>query len=88
MRAKDVNAEHVVEALRRSKFKFPGRQKILKSTKWGFTQWDRDEYVTGRQNKWLAASGNLIQYVAAHGRMTEKHCAVGRFGEEEKEEEE
>ena len=78
----------MVEALRRSKFKFPGRQKILKSTKWGFSAWDREDYVKGRKDKWLMASGNLVQYVSAHGRITEQNCAVGRFGEEEEEEEE
>lgn len=29
IRCKEANKEHAVEALRRSKFKFPGRQKVL-----------------------------------------------------------
>ncbi|XP_077028627.1 large ribosomal subunit protein uL16 isoform X1 [Agelaius phoeniceus] len=37
IRTKAQNKEHVVEALRRAKFKFPGRQKIHISKKWGFT---------------------------------------------------
>ncbi|XP_066427472.1 large ribosomal subunit protein uL16 isoform X1 [Molothrus aeneus] len=36
IRTKAQNKEHVVEALRRAKFKFPGRQKIHISIKWGF----------------------------------------------------
>lgn len=28
VRAKDQHKEHVIEALRRAKFKFPGRQKV------------------------------------------------------------
>merc|ERR1712083_1177653 len=30
----------VIEALRRTKFKFPGRQKIFVSKKWGFTKFE------------------------------------------------
>ncbi|KAB0362834.1 hypothetical protein FD754_006990 [Muntiacus muntjak] len=37
IRTKLQNKEHVIEALRRAKFKFPGRQKIHISKKWGFT---------------------------------------------------
>ena len=85
VRSKDPNADAVVEALRRAKFKFPGRQKILKSTKWGMTQWDREEYVKGRKEKWLSASGNLVQYVPAHGRLTAKNCQTGRFCDDEEE---
>ncbi|OWK01750.1 hypothetical protein Celaphus_00017685 [Cervus elaphus hippelaphus] len=34
----------VTEALRRAKFKFPGRQKIHISKKWGFTKVHVDEF--------------------------------------------
>ncbi|XP_075707172.1 large ribosomal subunit protein uL16-like [Rhinoderma darwinii] len=37
---KGANKEHVVEALRRAKFKFRGRQKIHISKKWGFTKFN------------------------------------------------
>jgi len=49
VRSKDNVAKHVIEALRRSKFKFPGRQKVLASTKWGFTKLARDDYVTYKE---------------------------------------
>jgi hypothetical protein len=32
----------MVEAVRRSKFKFSGRQKIFVSKKFGFTKWGRE----------------------------------------------
>merc|ERR1712044_103008 len=38
VRARDQHKEKVIEALRRAKFKFPGRQKIFVSNKWGFTK--------------------------------------------------
>jgi len=54
VRSKDNVAKHVIEALRRSKFKFPGRQKVLASTRWGFTKLTRDDYVSHK------ASGRLV----------------------------
>merc|ERR1712118_99031 len=41
VRCKPVHVETAVEALRRAKFKFPGRQKIVISKKWGFTKYDK-----------------------------------------------
>merc|ERR1711879_43852 len=40
VRCKPNNAIHATEALRRAKFKFPGRQKIIESRKWGFTKFN------------------------------------------------
>ena len=69
VRAKDANGDAVLVALRRAKFKFPGRQKILKSAKWGFTKYTREEYVAGRQNKTLVAKGSCVMMVSDHGRL-------------------
>merc|ERR1712168_855662 len=44
IRCKDNNEPTAVEALRRAKFKFPGRQKIFTSKKWGFTKFDREQF--------------------------------------------
>lgn len=73
VRAKDSNAAHVIEALRRAQFKFAGRQKIMRSNKWGFTKFDRVEYARGRQEGWLFADGASVKYHAEHGRLTEKN---------------
>ena len=69
VRGKDAHREAIIEALRRAKFKFPGRQKILKSAKWGFTNYDRETYVKGRQEKWLVATGSSVAYQDKHGRL-------------------
>ncbi|MCI19351.1 60S ribosomal protein L10 [Trifolium medium] len=45
VRCKSGNGHHAQEALRRAKFKFPGRQKIIVSRKWGFTKLSQDEYL-------------------------------------------
>jgi len=61
VRAKDANEPHVIEAIRRGKFKFAGRQKILKSNKWGFTKYAREEYVEMRKSGVLTADGNIVK---------------------------
>jgi large subunit ribosomal protein L10e len=61
VRAKDANEKHVIEAIRRGKFKFAGRQKILKSLKWGFTKYPREEYVAKRRNGELSSDGNQVK---------------------------
>merc|ERR1712161_90602 len=44
VRSRDNVRIHVLEALRRAKYKFPGRQKIVISSKWGFTRMERTEF--------------------------------------------
>jgi large subunit ribosomal protein L10e len=61
VRAKDQHEKQVIEAIRRGKFKFAGRQKILKSLKWGFTKYPREEYVALRKAGDLAADGNIVK---------------------------
>eukprot|EP00981_Chlorochromonas_danica_P006614 scaffold1439_cov179-Ochromonas_danica.AAC.2 len=73
VRAKDANAAHVIEALRRAKFKFPGRQKIMRSNKWGFTKFDRVEYAKGRQEGWIVPDGASVKYIAEHGKLSVKN---------------
>ena len=46
-----------MEALRRSKFKFSGRQKIFVSKKFGFTKWGREEYAEMRADGRLKLDG-------------------------------
>ena len=60
----------VVEALRRSKFKFSGRQKIFVSKKFGFTKWNRDEYQEMRASGHLKTDGVNVQYMPEHGPLS------------------
>ena len=69
VRSKDANERHVIEAIRRGKFKFAGRQKILKSLKWGFTKYPREEYVRLRRSGELAADGNIVKVHNRRGRL-------------------
>lgn len=57
IRTKENNAAVIIEALRRARYKFPGRQKIIISKKWGFTQVAKQEYEKLKENK------QVLQYV-------------------------
>ncbi|XP_032134905.1 60S ribosomal protein L10-like [Sapajus apella] len=61
------NKEHVIEALRRAKFKFPGRQKIHISKKWGFTKFNADEFEDMVAEKRLIPDGCGVKYIPSHG---------------------
>lgn len=76
IRVRNANEHHVVEALRRAKFKFPGRQKVMRSSKWGFTNYTREEYEKGRKEGWIVADGSSGKYVSEHGPLTEKNCVT------------
>merc|ERR1711963_352502 len=67
IRTYDKFESHVIEALRRAKFKFPGRQKLFTSRKWGFTKFNRDEYEELRANHRLRNDGVNVQYLREHG---------------------
>merc|ERR1712168_1397412 len=69
IRCKDNNEPTAVEALRRAKFKFPGRQKIFTSKKWGFTRWDREEYVERRRDGSIKPDGTNVQYYPNKGSL-------------------
>ncbi|KAK6170884.1 hypothetical protein SNE40_019174 [Patella caerulea] len=67
VRCRDTNQAHVIEALRRAKFKYPGRQKIYCSKKWGFTKWSREDYDIKMKAGQLVPDGVSVQYKPDHG---------------------
>lgn len=67
VRSKDNHKGHIIEALRRSKMKFPGRQLIIVSRKWGFTRFDREEYVKLRDEGKLVPDGCYVKVFNDHG---------------------
>lgn len=67
VRTRDSNKAVVLEALRRAKYKFPGRQKLIVSNKWGFTKLTREEYVVERQEGRLQPDGCYVKYLAEKG---------------------
>lgn len=71
VRSSDRFKAQVVEALRRAKFKFPGRQKIYVSKKFGFTKYDRDVYDDLKSQGRLAYDGCNVQYRPEHGPLAD-----------------
>jgi hypothetical protein len=61
------------EALRRAKFKFPGRQKVVASRNWGFTPYSRDDYLQWKREGRLVNCGVHAQ-VGDNGIMA---CGLG-----------
>ena len=72
VRCKDTNIENACEAMRRAKFKFPGRQKIVVSRKWGFTSYTRNDYVAWRKEGRLVNDGSNAKLLSNHGRMDKR----------------
>lgn len=70
VRAKEQHKENVIEALRRAKFKFPGRQKVHVSKKWGFTKWEAEEYEEMRADGRLKPDGCYCHYRGGHGPLS------------------
>jgi len=50
VRSRESNEKEVIEALRRAKYKFPGRQNIIVSNAWGFTHFTKEEYIKYKQD--------------------------------------
>ncbi|KAJ9055330.1 60S ribosomal protein L10 [Entomophthora muscae] len=67
IRTKETNRAVVVEALRRCKYKFPGRQKIIISKKWGFTKLSREDYVSEREAGRIQKDGCYVKYLNSRG---------------------
>ena len=65
--AKGVNKAHVIEAIRRLKFKFAGRQNIIRKSKWGFTIYPCPKHVTLQKAWVLIADGNIDKVHNRHG---------------------
>ncbi|XP_055877737.1 60S ribosomal protein L10 [Biomphalaria glabrata] len=67
VRARENHEQQVIEALRRAKFKYPGRQKIVVSKKWGFTKFAKTDYEKMRAEGFLVPDGVGVQYKPNHG---------------------
>ena len=67
-----------IEALRRSQYKFPGRQKIIVSKNWGFTPLRRDEYLEKRAEGKFLVDGAYVQFLRNKGPIERN---VARFPE-------
>lgn len=70
VRSKTIFRASVIEALRRAMYKFPGRQNILVSSKWGFTSYSEDEYKSIISAKIAHDCGSQVILQRPHGPIT------------------
>merc|ERR1712238_97604 len=80
VRGKDASEPHVVEAIRRGKFKFAGRQKNSEKPKVGFTKYPREDYVKMRKNGELSAEGSSVKVHNRRGLLAKS--ALYKSGQE------
>jgi len=76
VRSKDASQKHVVEALRRAKYKFPGRQNIIVSNRWGFTDLSRPEYMKYKEQNRLLDRGAHVVLQPARGKLADNSILV------------
>jgi large subunit ribosomal protein L10e len=69
VRTLDRHRATAIEALRRSMYKFPGRQKIIVSKNWGFTPLRREEYVELKKEGRVLIDGAYVQFLRNKGNV-------------------
>uniref|UniRef100_A0A6B2G9E7 60S ribosomal protein L10-like (Trinotate prediction) n=1 Tax=Myxobolus squamalis TaxID=59785 RepID=A0A6B2G9E7_MYXSQ len=67
IRTKPTNKAAALEAFRRAKFKFPGRQEVVVSRFWGFTDVPVEEFQDMMAVGTIKSDGVGIQHVTEHG---------------------
>merc|ERR1712137_685076 len=72
VRARDVHQAQVMEALRRAKYKFPGRQRLCVSENWGFTKLKRETYERYKKEGRLAKDGISVKVIPSKGPLGER----------------
>lgn len=70
IRTKESNRANAIEAFRRAKFKFPGRQDIVVSSMWGFTQVPADQFKSELEAGTIKPDGVGIQRITEHGPLS------------------
>lgn len=67
LRTKEANQVPALEALRRAKYKFPGRQKLFVSNKWGFTKFTKEEYLQLKEEGRIIPDGCYCKVLSNKG---------------------
>ncbi|KAH9601471.1 Ribosomal protein L10e/L16 [Trypanosoma melophagium] len=73
MRTKETYIPQALESLRRAKMKFPGRQIIVTSKYWGFTDVLRSEYEALRDAGKLEQRGTHVKLITPKGKITQRN---------------
>jgi len=76
VRARDAHKSNVMEALRRAKYKFPGRQRLCASENWGFTKLRRDRYEALDADGRLVRDGINVKVILPKGKLGSKQLSA------------
>ncbi len=71
VRTKKQTLPVVLEALRRAKMKFPGRQHVVVTNKWGFSDYSRDEYQRLKEQNRFVSKGAHVKVKVAAGPLSD-----------------
>lgn len=71
VRLRQQDVKKAMEAFRRAKNKFPGRQKIIVSNKWGFTKLTRLEFKKKFDEGTIKHDGSSVKLVKPKGPLAE-----------------
>jgi len=72
VRAREVHQPQVMEALRRAKYKFPGRQRLCVSENYGFTKLTKERYAELKADNRLVKDGINVQVVPKFGPLGQR----------------
>ena len=75
IRTKEEKTNVAIEALRRAKFKFAGRQKVMVSSRWGFTKFTKDDYKKWKSFGRVIPDGIGVQWLSSRGPL---HRLIGK----------
>merc|ERR1711924_90281 len=75
VRARDQHASSVMEALRRAKYKFPGRRRLCESANYGFTKLKRERYEELKAEGRLTKDGVVVQILPEKGPLGERELS-------------
>jgi len=75
VRTQESKIQTAIEACRRAKFKFPGRQKIHVSSKYGLTKFDKADYKKWKDHGRLIPNGIDVRWLSSRGPL---HRLIGR----------
>merc|ERR1711964_913178 len=78
VRARSEKAPQVLEGLRRCKYKIAGRQRIVVSRKWGFTEFDKEEYMKLKEADQLDYKGSHAKKKPTRGPSSCKKARLQR----------
>lgn len=70
IRTKEHLVDNAVSALRRAAFKFPGRQKVFVSGKWGFTRFTKEEYKRWKDEGRIVSDGVSCKWISSKGPLS------------------